>query len=65
MAGQRLHVAAVLERHGKNGNIGYGFVTGDCLEQGAVATTYYHDHHNLMVIGSNVDDMVGLLQTAD
>ena len=51
-------LAAVLERHGKNGNIGYGFVTGDCLKQGAVATTYYHDHHNLMVIGSNVDDMV-------
>ena len=51
-------LAAVLERHGKNGNIGYGFVTGDCLKQGAAATTYYHDHHNLMVIGSNVDDMV-------
>ena len=51
-------LAAVLERHGKNGNIGYGFVTGDCLKQGAVATTYYHDHHNLMVIGSHVDDMV-------
>ena len=50
-------LAAVLERHGKNGNIGYGFVTGDCLKQGAAATTYYHDHHNLMVIGSNVDDM--------
>ena len=27
-------------------------------EAGSVATTYYHDHHNLMVIGSNVDDMV-------
>ena len=51
-------LAAVLARHGQHGNIGYGFVTGDCLKQGAVATTYYHDHHNLMVIGSNVDDMV-------
>lgn len=51
-------LAAVLERHGKNGNIGYGFVTGDCLKHGAAATTYYHDHHNLMVIGSNVEDMV-------
>lgn len=50
-------LAVVLERHGKNGNVGYGFVTGDCLNQGAAATTYYHDHHNLMVIGSNVEDM--------
>ena len=27
-------LAVVLERHGKNGGIGYGFVTGDCLKQG-------------------------------
>lgn len=46
-------LAAVLERHGKNGNIGFGFVTGDCIKRGAAATTYFHDHHNLMVIGAN------------
>ncbi|KMZ55131.1 adenine deaminase C-terminal domain-containing protein [Dorea sp. D27] len=51
-------LAAVFERHGINGNIGYGFVTGDCISRGAAATTYYHDHHNLLVIGSNVDDML-------
>lgn len=51
-------LAVVLERHGKNGNIGYGFVTGDCLKEGAAATTYYHDHHNLMVIGENPEDML-------
>lgn len=51
-------LAVVLERHGKNGNIGYGFVTGDCLKRGAAATTYYHDHHNLMVIGANLPDML-------
>lgn len=50
-------LAAVLERHGKNGNTGYGFVTGDCLKRGAVATTYFHDHHNLMVVGANTKDM--------
>lgn len=48
---------AVFERHGKNGNIGFGLVTGDCIKNGAVATTYAHDHHNLMVIGKNVKDM--------
>lgn len=50
-------LAMVLERYGKNGNIGYGFVTGDCLKEGAAATTYFHDHHNLFVIGENVRDM--------
>ena len=51
-------LAVVLERHGKNGGIGYGFVTGDCLKRGAAATTYYHDHHNLMVMGANPEDML-------
>lgn len=51
-------LAAVLERHGKNGNIGYGFVSGDCLKRGAAATTYFHDHHNLMVIGADPSDML-------
>lgn len=51
-------LAVVLERHGKNGNIGYGFVAGDCLKQGAAATTYFHDHHNLLVIGQNPEDML-------
>lgn len=50
-------LAVVMERHGKNGNAGYGFVTGDCLKKGAAATTYFHDHHNLMVIGADVKDM--------
>lgn len=51
-------LAAVLERHGKNGNIGYGFVSGDCLMRGAAATTYFHDHHNLLVIGADPEDML-------
>lgn len=49
---------AVFERHGKNKNIGFGLVTGDCIKKGAIATTYAHDHHNLMVIGKNAKDMV-------
>lgn len=50
-------LAMVIERHGKNGNIGYGFLTGDCLKEGAAATTYCHDHHNLLVAGANPKDM--------
>lgn len=51
-------LAMVLERHGKNGNIGYGFITGACLNTGTVATTYFHDHHNLFVAGDNPEDML-------
>lgn len=50
-------LAMVIERHGKNGNIGCGFLTGDCLKEGAAATTYCHDHHNLLVAGANPEDM--------
>lgn len=49
---------AVFERHGKNGNVGLGLVTGDCIKHGAVATTYAHDHHNLMIIGKTVKDIL-------
>lgn len=51
-------LAMVIERHGKNGNIGYGLLTGDCLKTGAAATTYCHDHHNLLVAGSSPEDML-------
>ena len=51
-------LAMVLERHGKNGNIGYGFLTGACHKKGTAATTYFHDHHNLFVAGDNEADMM-------
>lgn len=51
-------LAMVLERHGKNGNIGYGFITGSCMKAGTVATTYFHDHHNLFVAGDSPEDML-------
>lgn len=45
---------AVLERHGRSGNVGRGFIQGFGLKRGAIAGTVAHDHHNLVVIG--VDD---------
>ena len=51
-------LAVVFERHGKNGNIGYGFVHGNCHKEGTIATTYFHDHHNLLVVGNNEEDML-------
>lgn len=50
-------LAAVLERHGKSGAVAFGLVTGCGLHSGAVATTYFHDHHNLFVLGRDPADM--------
>ncbi|NHN28590.1 adenine deaminase C-terminal domain-containing protein [Paenibacillus agricola] len=49
---------ASFERYGKNGNRAYGLIGGDTIKRGAVATTYSHDNHNLLVIGHNAADMV-------
>ncbi|OKH90213.1 adenine deaminase [Thalassospira sp. TSL5-1] len=48
---------AVIERHGKNGNIGRSFVTGFGLKQGAIASSVGHDSHNITVVGANDADM--------
>jgi adenine deaminase len=48
---------AVVERHGKNGNIARAFVTGFGLKRGAIASTVGHDSHNICVIGVSDDDM--------
>lgn len=49
---------AVFERYGKNGNRGYGLISGDTIKRGAVATSYSHDNHNLLVVGHNPTDMM-------
>lgn len=48
---------AVVERYGKNGNVGIGFVHGFELEKGALAYSMSHDHHNIVVVGTNDQDM--------
>jgi adenine deaminase len=48
---------AVIERHGKNGNIGRSFVTGFGLKKGAIASSVGHDSHNITVVGADDDDM--------
>ena len=48
---------AVVERHGKNGNIATGFVRGFGMGKGAIASTVCHDHHNIAVVGADYADM--------
>ncbi|TDL61290.1 adenosine deaminase [Rhodococcus qingshengii] len=57
-----LALIVVMERYGKTGNIAYGFVDKALYEKGAVATTWAHDHHNLMVMGTSSEDIIAAQQ---
>jgi adenine deaminase len=48
----------VFERHHETGTFGYGFAKGFGIKRGAMASTVAHDAHNLLVVGTNDDDMV-------
>jgi adenine deaminase len=48
---------AVIERHLGTGRIGLGFVRGFGLARGALASTFSHDAHNLVVVGMSDEDM--------
>lgn len=48
---------AVVERYGKTGGVGVGFVKGFKLKEGALAYSMSHDHHNIVVVGTNDIDM--------
>lgn len=49
---------AVVERHGRRGTVGLGFVAGVSLRRGALASTVAHDHHNLVAIGADDRSML-------
>lgn len=49
--------AVVFERHHETGKVGFGFVKGFQIQNGAMASTVAHDAHNLLVIGTNDQDM--------
>lgn len=49
--------AFVFERHKNTGTFGYGFIKGFGIKRGALAQTVAHDAHNLLVVGTNDEDM--------
>ncbi|MBZ0308158.1 MAG: adenine deaminase [Anaerolineae bacterium] len=53
---------AVIERHTASGNVGKGFIQGIGLKRGAIAGTVAHDHHNLVVIGTDDNSMKHAVQ---
>lgn len=48
---------AVIERHQGTGHVGLGFVKGFGLKRGALASSVAHDSHNIIVVGTNDNDM--------
>ncbi len=55
--GQDVLKTFVFERHHETGKFGYGFVKGFGIKHGAMASTVAHDAHNLLVVGTNDEDM--------
>lgn len=55
----------VLERHQATGNVGVGFVRGFGLQRGALASTVAHDAHNVVVVGTNDDDIGAAIRTLE
>ena len=47
----------VFERHHNTGKHGIGFTKGFNIKSGAMASTVAHDAHNLLVVGTNDEDM--------
>jgi len=48
----------VVERHKATGNIGIGFVQGFGLKKGAIGSSVAHDSHNLVIVGTNDQDIL-------
>jgi len=48
---------SVVERHGKTGDVGSAFIRGFNLKEGAFASSMAHDNHNIVVLGTNLEDM--------
>lgn len=51
-----LYIAQV-ERYGVNGNVGKAFMGGFHMKEGAIASSVGHDNHNIIVMGTNFEDM--------
>jgi adenine deaminase len=53
----------VVERHRATGNIGIGFVQGFGLKKGAIGSSVAHDSHNLVIVGTNDQDIFKAVMT--
>jgi hypothetical protein len=56
---------ACIERHRATGNVGVGLVVGLGLREGAIASSVAHDAHNIIVAGTNDDDMTRAVRAVE
>jgi adenine deaminase len=56
--GRDLLKMAVVDRHSGASGTGLGFIQGIGLQNGAIAGTVAHDHHNLIIIGVSDETML-------
>lgn len=52
----------LIDRFSGKKNIGKGIIKGFSLKEGAIGTTISHDSHNIIIIGSNTEDMLSVLE---
>ncbi len=55
---ENLCLLTIFERYGKNGNIAHALLNQPITKRGAIATSWAHDHHNVMVMGNHEEDMI-------
>src|SRR3954469_10645707 len=55
----------VVERHRATGSVGVGFVRGFKLQEGALGSTVAHDAHNVVVVGTNDEDIRRVIEELD
>ncbi|MGM0114329.1 adenine deaminase [Enterococcus sp. DIV0187] len=53
---------AVIERHHNTGNVFVGLLKGYGVKKGAIGLSIAHDSHNLIVTGTNDEDMAAAVQ---
>ncbi|MFC1870417.1 adenine deaminase [Chloroflexota bacterium] len=55
----------VVERHRATGNIGLGLVKGFNLKRGALASSVAHDSHNIVVVGTDDEDILAAVKEVE
>jgi adenine deaminase len=54
---QDISAVCVVERHKATGNMALAFLKGFRLKKGAMASSVAHDHHNIIGLGTNYEDL--------
>ncbi len=52
----------VIERHKATGRIGKAFVRGFGMKKGAIGSTFAHDSHNIVIVGTNDTDIFAVFE---